>query len=241
MKISETMKKKNSKKGFQIGFGIVTMVILGLMLLSQMVMAASNQNPGVLPINSKPYDFSYGEWGVKWWQWAVSIPAATNPLLDTTGEYCNVGQSGNVWFLAGTIGGSATRTCTIPAGKAIFLPIINQFDCCESDQTVADMRKNVTYQIDNVTNMDFKLDGVSLQNLFSYRSPSSGTFDLILPDKNIFGIPAGTYGPTVSDGYYLMLKPLTKGQHTIEFAGTISPNAPFGSVELNVNYSIDIT
>jgi hypothetical protein len=151
-----------------------------MMLSPMVVQAGSNLNPSVLPVNSMPYGMTYGEWSVKWWHWAVSIPTATNPLLDPTGEHCNVGQSGNVWFLAGTAGsGSATRTCAIPAGKAIFLPILNQFDCCESGQTVADMRKNVTYQIDNVTSMDFKLDGVSLQNLFSYRSPSPGTFDLI--------------------------------------------------------------
>jgi hypothetical protein len=218
----------------------VAAVILGLMVLAPMVMAAANQNPGVLPINSKPYGLSYGEWSIKWWQWAVSIPAATNPLIDTTGEFCGEGQSGNVWFLAGTTGGSATRTCTIPAGKAIFLPIVNQFDCCEEGQTVDDMRKNVTYQIDNVTSMDFKLDGVPLQNLFSYRAPSPGTFELTLPDNNIFGVPAGVYGPTVSDGYYLMLAPLSRGQHTIDFAGSISPNAPFGSFDLNVHYNINI-
>jgi hypothetical protein len=65
---------------------------------------------------------------------------------------------------------------------------------------------------------------------------------LYLPDNNIFAVPAGTYGPTVSDGYYLILKPLTKGQHTIEFAGSIpNPNAPFGSVEINVEYTLNIS
>ncbi len=216
-------------------------VILGLMLAPTVTQASSNPNTNVLTVDSTPYGMMYGEWSVKWWQWAVSIPAATNPLTDTKGQFCDVNQSGNVWFLAGTTGGSATRTCTIPAGKAIFLPIVNQFDCCESGQTVDDMRKNVTYQIDNVTSMDFKLDGVSMQNLFSYRAPSPRIFDLILPDGNIFGVPPGVYGPTVSDGYYLMLAPLHKGQHTIDFAGSISPNAPFGSLELNVKYTINVT
>jgi invasion protein IalB len=43
----------------------VAAVILGLMVLAPMVMAAANQNPGVLPINSKPYGLSYGEWSIK--------------------------------------------------------------------------------------------------------------------------------------------------------------------------------
>ena len=44
----------------------------------------------------------------------VSIPTANNPLTDTTGEDCMVGQRGPVWFLAGTFGGGpTTRSCSI--------------------------------------------------------------------------------------------------------------------------------
>ena len=37
----------------------------------------------------------------EWWQWALSIPTSVNPLLDTTGERCMIGQRGSTWFLAG--------------------------------------------------------------------------------------------------------------------------------------------
>ena len=48
-----------------------------------------------------------------------------NPLLDQTGQNAALGQSGEVWFLAGTTGGSAERTVTVPPGKALFFPIVN--------------------------------------------------------------------------------------------------------------------
>ena len=41
----------------------------------------------------------------QWWQWAISIPSLHNPLLDTSGANCMVGQHGPIWFLAGAIGG----------------------------------------------------------------------------------------------------------------------------------------
>ena len=44
---------------------------------------------------------------------------------DTTGEFASLGQSGPVWFLAGTFGSTVTRTVTIPAGKTLFFPILN--------------------------------------------------------------------------------------------------------------------
>lgn len=225
------------KKIYSLGF--VFIVLFAMTISVEAQNDKSNLNTGILPSDSKPYGLTYGEWSAKWWQWALSIPSTTNPLTDTTGEFCGENQSGNVWFLAGTIGGSATRTCTIPAGKAIFLPIVNQFDCCESGQTVEDMRKNVTFQIDNVTSMTFDLDGVHLKNLLNYRAQSP-VFSFSLPADNFFGAPAGVYEPTVSDGYYLMLAPLRKGQHTIDFTGSISPNAPFGGLALNVNYTINI-
>ena len=60
----------------------------------------------------------------QWWQWALSIPSSENPLLDTTGEKCMVGQRGSTWFLAGLFGGGAPviRTCTVPDNVNLFFP-----------------------------------------------------------------------------------------------------------------------
>src|SRR5438093_206116 len=87
-----------------------------------------NQNPGVLPINSTPYGKTYGEWSAEWWKWAYSLPVDQNPFFDETGcEHGANGQSGPVWFLTGVVNvsGTAERGCTVPAGKALFFPILN--------------------------------------------------------------------------------------------------------------------
>ena len=69
---------------------------------------------------------SYNRLAGEWWNWAAKEPSATNPVLDTTGKDCQRNQKGSVWFLAGTFFGAAvTRNCTIPAGKALFIPIVN--------------------------------------------------------------------------------------------------------------------
>ena len=97
--------------------------------MASLVTAASakkNKNPGVLPPQSSPHGKTYGEWGAAWWEWAASIPADSNPLLDQTGESCHEGQSGKVFFLAGTFGETGVvRECTIPTGTALFFPIVN--------------------------------------------------------------------------------------------------------------------
>src|SRR5215475_11351924 len=62
----------------------------------------------------------------QWWQFALSIPTGVNPLTDTAGADCMVGQHDPIWFLAGIFpGGTATRTCAVPAGEWLFFPVIN--------------------------------------------------------------------------------------------------------------------
>src|SRR5215470_13313076 len=81
---------------------------------------AGNANPRILPPNSQAFGKTYGEWSVEWWRFVLSQPPATNPLFDTTGADCAIGQSGSVFFLVGAAGsGTPTRDdCMVPAGKA---------------------------------------------------------------------------------------------------------------------------
>ena len=107
--------------GVLLGIAVVSLISSGNALAS----TVGAEYPRVAPPQSQPYGASYGEWGAAWWQWALAQPASANPLFDSTGEYCGAGQSGQVWFLAGTFGGSAERTCTVPAGRALLLPVLN--------------------------------------------------------------------------------------------------------------------
>jgi hypothetical protein len=203
-------------------------------------------NPGVIPPNALVMGKSYGDWGAAWWQWALSIPFAVNPMNDQTGANAAQGQAGPVWFLAGTFCvdinagcalATATRTCTVPTGKHIFFPILNS-ECSTFEgngTTYQELRDCARSSGDIVTGMVCEVDGVPLQNLQAYRA-TSGLFTWgPLPDGNIleaFGLPntVGATSPAAQDGYYIMLAPLSAGPHTIHFAGS------FGSL-----FALDVT
>lgn len=187
-------------------------------------------NAGVLPPQSHAFGKSSGEWTVAWWQWALSIPAANNPLLDTTGAFASVGQMGPVWFLAGTFGNSAERSLVIPAGKGIFMPVHPWiFGSCAGDCNpsnpgvqchVPTLRTAAATAATSATTLEVSIDGVPVNEVGRYRALSPDSFSVTLPDANVlqlFGLPtpAGEYAPQVSDGYWLMLKPLDVGNHTI--------------------------
>ena len=77
-----------------------------------------------MPVNVALADTAaYKQLSSEWWQWALSIPADENPLADTTGANCMVGQRGSNWFLAGTFGDTTViRTCSIPEDATLFFP-----------------------------------------------------------------------------------------------------------------------
>ncbi len=183
---------------------------------------------------------TFGKLSNAWWQWALSIPTNVNPLLDTTGADCGQGQSGSVWFLAGTFGGgSATRSCTIPAGKTLFFPTINFFQnnvgngtevCPKTHFSIPTMWGILNPEVAAVTTHEATVDNVPQQD--QRAGPNNTPYNVKIPEDNLFNlacgsppnplIPAGTYSPNVSDGFYVMLAPLPTGTHTIHFSAATS-------------------
>jgi hypothetical protein len=198
--------------------------------------AHSGANPGVFPPSSVAYGKTYGEWSAAWWQWVLAIPRRDNPNADPTGEKCHVGQSGPVWFLAGTTGGATERTCTLPAGKAVFFPIVNSVNWDPFGvETLDDLRREAKEPIDHVTALEASVDGVSLQGLRNYRCQPPVPFEFIGPpveEDPLFGPDQAGKWTAVADGFYVMLEPLSPGPHTITFRGKFSFPAVFPSVQV---------
>ncbi|MEU6411291.1 signal protein [Microbispora sp. NPDC046933] len=61
----------------------------------------------------------------RWWTWASSETESTNPVADDTGKFCDRNQPEDVWFLAGTFGGTVRRTCALPTGRPVVFPLVN--------------------------------------------------------------------------------------------------------------------
>jgi hypothetical protein len=216
----------------------------------------------VAPPESLPGGLSYPQWSAKWWQWAWSVPLFVNPLFDTTGVDCAVFQSrsGPVWFLAGTTGFDATRNCIVPAGKMIFFPIINignDYPCPDiqfqpGPRQSLEQFLTIGYgpyfgarqYIDHVTGLSATLDGVPVQDLSlppensKYRATSPMFTFQGDPSLQVWDPCVGPRHKGVSDGYWVMLKPLPTGPHTLTFSGTETwPSGPF---TVTVTYNLMI-
>jgi hypothetical protein len=73
-----------------------------------------------------------------------------------------------------------------------------------------------------ISSLQASLDDIPLEQLGDYRT-ASPLFTFDYPDENIFGIPDGPEkAKSVSDGYWILLRPLSAGQHTLSFSGSFA-------------------
>jgi hypothetical protein len=176
--------------------------------------------------DENPFGKTWEEWSAEWWKWCLSLPRSQNPITDTTGENGSYNQRDDVWFLAGTFGGFAERTCEIPTGKAIFFPVScneTSYAECPNFKTEAELGAFAKADIDQVKTIMATVDGQRLPNS-DLRRVQSPPFEITLPLENVLGVPPGKT-KSKSDGYWVFLKPLAPGKHEIHFFSNCSTDA----------------
>lgn len=212
----------------------------GLFMLGLMTLAYANAT------YSAPYT-SDNSLGIRYWQWAMSIPAGDHPFNDATGAKCGIGQSGPVWFLVGTPGGgTAVRDeCDfIPNGKELFFPLVNLAyfgylnDPPESRTLEAIRSFLMLCDMDSIREVEIVVDGKTLRggtgkskggtvkySLVRDTANRAQPFQIQLPTDNYYqmgpdALPGLLLSPSVQEGLYVHLMPLRPGPHTIHWTAT---------------------
>ena len=205
---------------------LMTAVIgAGVLFLATAIPASANEN---LILDGK----SIGELTVGWYQWQeANYPdfAFGEGMVD-----CSLGQSGPVWYLGGTGGGAAERTCDAPINghKHLMFPLVNAvFSNGEGeDATVEEKRAELDFYFDTADPvspclLSAEVDGVPV------------VFDSVpivrtqTPAFNYAGDPEA-----IADGYWAALPPLPRGEHTIQFTGGLCfDGSPVFDVDVTYN------
>jgi hypothetical protein len=175
---------------------------------------------------------------VRWWQWLLSIPKSNNPACDYTGANARINQAyAEVFFLCQTYEEGEppipNRTVTVPAGSAIFIPIINWISILHQDgETEQELVEIATKRMDVAANLQFTVNGIPLKNELGEYRVQSDCFDITLPKGNILSSPPGPIR-AVSDGYWLFFK-LFDGNTRISSFGSCSS----GVTKIGVSYNL---
>ena len=196
----------------------------------------------------------------QWWQWAGSIPLDSNPLLDPTGKLCDVGQRGGYWYLAGNFGGRDTRSCTVPKGVKLLVPIVvtfcypeEGFDTDESciayvndvmsgyrpeDLTVKlDGRLQVTHDVCEIAAAPGDKVG-NVGHCAVRRHPNRTLFTFVVGAAGFYASDPGVYRATRARGAWVVIDTanLDAGEHVLKIRAVGQPGAviPFMSVTYNL-------
>lgn len=209
------------------------------------------------PEESRFQGLSFAEWSAAHWQWLYSLPVDEHPLFDTADG--STGQSGKVWFIGGTYSsievgpgtvlGEADRTLSIPSGTALFFPLINaEASTIEGNgETEDELREAAAFFADFIdpNSVYLEIDGSDVD--VSESRVQSPLFEFgPLPENNIlasfgYDAPAGAVSPSVADGYYALVNPLSVGTHTLHFGGAADLSSVGGPLFiLDITYTINV-
>lgn len=224
-------------------------IIGGVMLISAFIFVIAsckkdnNTTPPAATSPVYPYDASsYGktnaQWAAEWWKWNLQFDCVHFPLRDTTGALANQNQGGSVFFLSGRRG--HTLSVTVPSGVSLFLPLItfeSDYPCASDTSFHPAPGESVEHfltattqgSVNAMDQLSLTIDGDSIKPVSSYKYISplfsmSANADLAnCFDDCITGSPQSFVG----GGYFFMLRPLSKGTHTIHRVGGASALFPF--------------
>jgi len=218
---------------------IAIMILLGTFILATATPAQAWGKPKATEL--KVLGKTIGQWSAKWWQWALSIPDGSNPIRE--GD-CDQKQGGPVWFLAGNEGGVSDRECRVPKGKHILFPLVNAIywnDSLSDPVSVEEKRYGLDYFLNLGCNLTATIDGTPSVFDNPVIRTQSPTFPIKFKENNIYGEPAGWIDKkAVSDGFWVMLPPLGRGEHEIHFTGAFCDGGePF--FEVDVFYQITVS
>jgi hypothetical protein len=229
----------------------ITILICLLTFSSSLLVIQSYalSNLTIIPKNSHPFGKPFSEWTANWWKYYIETPFDDkHPSKDRTGANCDRNQSGPVWFLSGSEIVPIEKTCAIPAGKAILIPILN-YECSYAEdkrlKTPADLTKCAKSGVDVMNLLHLKYDEINIpqeQIRQDFRVATS-PFTVNFPADNVFDAKPAGLSTAVSDGYWVMFSAPPPGKYDIKFGGCGGGAAPTGppAYTLTAGFCQDVT
>lgn len=182
-------------------------------------------NAGVVPPNAMFRGGTYGDWEAGFWQATLATPVVDGDHPFFSGGV--VPGDKKVAYLPAPFGEDVHVAVTVPPGTALFIPIFNA-ECSEIEEfpfhgeDEAEMRACANEWVDYSWGHYAVVDGMPVENIDACRSESPLFEFGPLPADNVYGFPAGTTSLAVSAGYYVLLAPLSVGEHEVQIGAAVT-------------------
>jgi hypothetical protein len=198
--------------------------------------SASADVNAVFPPSSKPLGDSYPTWAQRWGNYAFGVPNGQNPLIFASDCAISIQSEGGALLLPASGGGRQVVDCDVDANRPLLLTPggsdgvvgINGKDRAETRQYVRESMRATDH-------LFVSIDGERVPSIGQFRT-HTGFFDIYIYSHNIVGAThLGTYQMKVA-GWFMMLRGLAPGDHTI-IAHDEFPSSS-GSVSATTRYKL---
>jgi hypothetical protein len=143
------------------------------------------------------------------WTTVLETPDAENPFGSGGDAFECIDIGGRT---VAPFGPGGVESCTVRPGTKIFVAA-SSFECStfEGNGNTEAQLRDCARQADVQDRPSVTLDGSPLP----VTEVETRLLNIVLPEDNVFGQPAGTTGLSVGHGWVVLLHPLTPGTHTI--------------------------
>ena len=207
-----------------------------------------------------PFGISYGDWIAKYWNWDLSIPLdpKTNDFLGLKENGCLVHRENSTVMLADTAaGGIWNQKCTISHNAGILIPIwtgecdqgtkafetysFKQLLDCARGFDLGKVRGQV--KVDNIPVVTLDALDYKTNIMNNVTEVYSNQFNATIPiNSHVIVERYGTF-PAAAHGWFVFLKPLQPGTHTVYYQNSVEPTTLSGAGSVNsaqLTYVFDV-
>ena len=214
------------------------------------VPVVSGQNVDLYSKGELPFGISYGDWVAKYWNWDLSIP-----LDPQTGNFAGLHDNGclvhkensTVMLVDTAAGGIWNQKCTISHNEGILIPIWTG-ECDQgtkgfenaSEKQLSDCARGFDLgkikglvKVDNVTVATLDALDYKTNIMNNVTEVYTKQFNATTPnDSHFVSDQSGTF-PGVAHGWFVFLKPLQPGNHTVYYQNSVEPTTLSGAGNVN--------
>jgi hypothetical protein len=197
-----------------------------------------------------PFGISYGDWITKYWNWDLSIPLdpKINDFLGLKENGCLVHRENSTVMLADTAaGGIWNQKCTISHNAGILIPIwtgecdqgtkafetysFKQLLDCARGFDLGKVRGQV--KVDNIPVATLDALDYKTNIMNNVTEVYSNQFNATIPiNSHVIVERYGTF-PAAAHGWFVFLKPLQPGTHTVYYQNSVEPTTLSGAGNVN--------
>jgi len=197
-----------------------------------------------------PFGISYSDWITKYWNWDLSIPLdpKINDFLGLKENGCLVHRENSTVMLADTAaGGIWNQKCTISHNAGILIPIwtgecdqgtkafetysFKQLLDCARGFDLGKVRGQV--KVDNIPVATLDALDYKTNIMNNVTEVYSNQFNATIPiNSHVIVEQYGTF-PAAAHGWFVFLKPLPPGNHTVYYQNSVEPTTLSGAGNVN--------